>query len=177
MTKVSPITPNIAPKAKPKISSKAASKAASNSKAKGAILPKIAGGLAIVSALHDIHKTALIYSNKSYNKAISDNKISRSIRYQKADRISYKDSQRKNFLAQGDFSAPFIEIGARVGGYIAGALKTSLRYIPNFVCATIALVAKSPKVANISAVLLGCCEAFDFARYGLGIGQRDDYLE
>lgn len=146
-------------------------------KVKTPILPKVAGALAIVSGLHDIHKTAMIHSKNALAKASSDHTISNSINYQKADRISFRDTQRKNWLSPGNITAPFVEIGASVGGYIMGALKTATRYIPSFVCATIAIVAKTPKIANIATVLLGCVEAFDFARHSLGFGQRNDYLK
>ncbi len=146
-------------------------------KAKTPILPKVAGALAIASGLHDIHKTAMINSKNALAKASSDHTISNSIKYQKADRVSFRDTQRKNWLSPGNITAPFIEMGASIGGYITGAAKSAIRYIPSFVCATIAIVAKTPKIANIATILLGCVEAFDFARHSLGIGQRDDYLE
>ena len=146
-------------------------------KVKAPFLPKIAGGLAIASGLHDIHKTAMIHSKNALAKASSNHTISNSINYQKADRISFRDTQRKNWLSPGNLTAPFVEVGAAVGGYISGAIKTATRYIPSFVCATIAIVAKTPKTANIATVLLGCVEAFDFVRHSLGLGQRDDYLK
>lgn len=146
-------------------------------KTKTPILPKVAGALAIASGLHDIHKTAMISSKNAIAKASSDHTISSSVKYQKADRVSFRDTQRKNWLRPGNITAPFVELGASIGGYITGAAKTAIRYIPSFVCATIAIVAKTPKIANIATVLLGCVETFDFARHSLGTGQRDDYLK
>jgi len=63
--------------------------------------------------------------------------------------------------------------------------KTSLRYIPNFVLATIALIAGKAKdgakdhskLANLAALGLGIIEAIDFVVNGLGVNQRDDYLK
>ncbi len=142
------------------------------------IISKTAGIVSLISCIHDIHKTAVISSNNAYAKASSDAVISSSVGHQKADRISYKDAQRKNWLAQGNFLAPFKEFFGRVGGYISGAAKASLRYIPNFILAGVALACgKHNKIANAAAVGLGAIEAVDFVKNATNINQRTDYLK
>ena len=141
------------------------------------LISKTAGALSLASCIYDIHKTALINSKNQYAKTSANTVIENSVGYQKANRVSYKDAQRKNWLAQGNFLAPFKEFGARVGGYISGFAKASIRYIPNFVLAATALcVKKYPKLANVAAVGLGIVEAWDFVLNSLKLNQRDDYL-
>ena len=142
------------------------------------IISKTAGAVSLVSCVHDIHKTALINSNNEYAKAASNAMISTSIGNQKADKISYKDTQRKNWLAQNNFTAPFKETYARIKGYIVGVVKGSVRYIPNFVLAAIAIGCKKSKgVANAAAVGLGVIEGLDFIKNSTNINQRTDYLK
>lgn len=141
-------------------------------------ISKTAGCLSLASCVHDIHKTALIYSKNKYVKTSANTTIENSINMQKANNLSYKDAQRKNWLNQSNFLAPFKEAFAKVTGYIEGVLKTSIRYIPNFVLASIALFAKNNKtLANIAALGLGAVEGIDFALNSLGAGQKNDYLE
>lgn len=159
------------------------------------IISKTAGVVSVASCIYDIHKTAMISSNNAYAKAASNAVISDSVGYQKADKVSHKDTQRKNWLNQNNFSAPYKEFFARVGGYISGFAKASVRYIPNFVLAAIAIgtgkgnkfvknasdVAKATKiannVANVAAVGLGVVELIGFIKNATNIHQRKDYLE
>ena len=148
------------------------------------IISKTAGALSLASCMHDIHKTALINSNNAYAKASSNAVISSSIGNQKSNKISYRDAQRKNWLAQNNFSAPIKETSARIFGYITGFLKASVRYIPNFILSAIAICAKSPdsdkktvNIANIATIALGVVEALDFIKNGTNLHQRTDYLE
>lgn len=158
------------------------------------IISKTAGALSLISCVHDIHKTALIYSKNEYAKTAANTLISTSVNNQKADHISYKDAQRKNWLTQQNYFASIKEGFARVKGYVKGVFKTSLRYIPNFALAAVALfagknlkavqnaadVAKATRivetVANVAAVGLGVVEGVDFVKNTLGVNQRDDYL-
>lgn len=144
------------------------------------LISKTAGALSVMSCVHDIHKTALIYSNNEYAKTAANTMISSSIDNQKSDHISYKDAQRKNWLTQQCYFASIKEGFARVKGYIKGVFKTSLRYIPNFIAATLALAlsgnAARDRWANISAVALGVIEGVDFVKNTLAVNQRDDYL-
>ena len=143
------------------------------------LISKTAGVLSLASCIHDIHKTALISSRNAYAKASSDAVITSSLGNQKADKVSYKDAQRKNWLAQNNFSAPYKEFFARVGGYIVGAAKASVRYIPNFALAAVALFTKKDYkgIANAAAVGLGVIELFDFIKNATNINQRTDYLK
>lgn len=143
------------------------------------LISKAAGALSVLSCVHDIHKCALIYSKNSGAEASADSVITKSVKYQKANRLSYKDTQRKNWLAQGNYFASISELLARIGGYIKGFAKTSIRYIPNFIAASVAIFANKnhPKIANSAAVVLGIIEAFDFIKNGVGVGQRNDYLK
>lgn len=142
------------------------------------LISKATGALSILSCVNDIHKTALIYSKNEQAKASANVVISASVNSQKTDHISYKDSQRKNWLSQKNFFASIKEGFASVAGYIKGAAKTSVRYIPNFVLAGLAIFLNKNhnKAANISALGLGLLEGYDFVKNSMGVGQRDDYL-
>ena len=158
------------------------------------IISKTAGALSLVSCVHDMHKTALIYSNNEYAKTAANALISTSVNNQKANNLSYKDTQRKNWLTQQNYFASLKEGFARVSGYVKGFLKTSVRYIPNFALAIVALAAgrncgtttratgsmgatrTADTIANLAAVGLGIVEAIDFTKNTLGFRQRDDYL-
>ncbi|MBQ8635504.1 hypothetical protein IJX73_01900 [bacterium] len=141
-------------------------------------ISKTAGAVSLVSCFHDIHKTAMISSNNAYAKCASNNMISTSIGNQKADKVSYKDAQRKNWLAQSNFLAPVKETYSRVSGYVSGALKASVRYIPNFILSAIAIGCKKSKsVANVAAIGLGAVELLDFIKNSTNINQRTDYLK
>ena len=142
------------------------------------IISKTAGVLSLASCIHDIHKTALISSRNAYAKASSDAVITSSLGNQKADKVSYKDAQRKNWLAQNNFSAPYKEFFARVGGYVVGAAKASVRYVPNFALAAVALCTKKYKgIAKDAAVGLGVIELLDFIKNATNVNQRTDYLK
>lgn len=142
------------------------------------IISKTAGVASAASCLYDIHKTALYNSNKVYAKVSSDTVISNSIGNQKADKISYKDAQRKNWLARNNFTASYKETWARIKGYVQGAIDAGVRYIPNFILSAIALRCKKSKgVANAAAVGLGILECFDFIKNSTNINQRTDYLK
>lgn len=143
------------------------------------LISKTAGALSLISCVHDIHKTALINSKNEYAKTAANRLVSSSVNNQKADNVSYKDTQRKNWLTQHDYFASFAEGYARIKGYVVGAFKTSVRYIPNFVCAAFAIALNNShnRAANIAAVGLGVIEGVDFVKNTLGANQRDDYLE
>ena len=142
------------------------------------LISKTAGVLSVASCVYDIHKTALISSKNKYAKTSANSVIENSVGYQKANKVSYKDTQRKKWLAQGNFFAPFKEAWARVSGYISGFAKASIRYIPNFALSAVAIFVgkKHPKIANTAAVGLGIVEAIDFVMNSLKTNQRDDYL-
>ena len=146
------------------------------------ILSKTAGAVSLVSCLHDIHKTAMIGANNGYAKASGDAMVSNSVGNQKINHLSYKDAQRKNWIAKKDFMVGTREIYGRVKGYIKGALSASVRYIPNFILSAIAICCKGntpegKRVGNIAALGLGIVEGIDFIRNSTNIGQRTDYLK
>jgi len=142
------------------------------------LISKTTGVLSVASCVYDMHKNALISSKNEYAKVSANNVIENSVGYQKANQVSYKDTQRKKWLAQGNFFAPIKETWARVKGYVAGFAKASIRYIPNFVLGAAAIFVgkKHPKIANFAALGLGIVEAIDFAMNALKTNQRDDYL-
>lgn len=141
---------------------------------------KIAGGLSLVSCITDIHKTAVIYANKGYAQAGSDSFISNSVGSQKSDNVSYKDTNRKNWLYQHDFGCGFFEVTGRIGGYLKGVAQGVLRYLPNFALSGLALFTNNTKggktVGNLSAIGLAGLEIYDFIKNSTNIFQRKDYL-
>ncbi len=141
------------------------------------VISKIAGGLSLFSCIRDMHKTGVIYSNNEYAKASGDTFISCAIGTQKADKISYKDAQRKNWLLRNNFMGGINEGMAKVGGYFKGVADSATRYIPNFILSAIALCAKGGLWSNIATVGLAIVELYDFVRNSTSIFQRTDYLE
>lgn len=142
-------------------------------------ISKTAGTLSLVSCIHDMHKTALIYSNDEGAKTASNAKIESSIGNQKINHLSYKDAQRKNWIARQDFFISTKEFGARIGGYIKGFVQSGVRYIPNFILSAAAIIPnkKHKVIPNIATVGLAIVEAFDFIKNSTNISQRTDYLE
>ena len=147
------------------------------------IIPKIAGGASIIASLHDIHKTAMIYSHREYNKVMGDSVVSCSLGNQKADYVSFKDAQRKNWSNQHNFFAGIQEACAAVKGYAIGAFHGIVRYIPKFILAAGAIIPKKTDKAvlnaipYISTILLGCVELWDYLRNGTELFEKRDYLK
>ncbi|MBR2069311.1 MAG: hypothetical protein IJ877_06065 [Candidatus Gastranaerophilales bacterium] len=143
------------------------------------VIPKIAGTASIIASLYDIHKTAMIYSKQEYNKAMGDTVVASSIGNQKADNVSFKDAQRKNWTAKHHFLSNANETIASVKGYVKGAVQGIIRYIPKFALATLAIIPKTrcKTLAYLSTVALAGMEAWDFLRHGTGLFERTDYLE
>ncbi len=140
---------------------------------------KTAGALSIISSIHDMHKTALIYSNKEYSKVQSETKIADLVGYQKANRLSYKDAQRKNWLSKSDVLLSTKEVYARIKGYVKGFFASGYSYIPKFILAFAAMVpSKEHKIfANVATVGLGIVELIDFIKNSTNLFQRKDYLK
>ena len=61
-------------------------------------LSKTAGTLSLGSALYDIHKTAVVYSNQELAKTQANLVVSNSINSQRSDTFSYKDAARKKLV-------------------------------------------------------------------------------
>lgn len=143
------------------------------------LISKTAGALSLISCLTDMHKTALIYANNAYAKASSDTFISCSIGTQKANKVSHKDAERKNWLLRNNFFGAPKELFARIRGYLSGLAEGAVRYLPNFVLSLAAICAnKNSKIlANVSTILLAGVELYDFIKNSSNISQRTDYLE
>ncbi len=141
------------------------------------IISKVAGGLSLFSCLNDAHKTGLLYANNEYAKVSGDTYISNAIGTQKADKISYKDAQRKNWLLKNNFFGGIKEGFAKVKGYFAGFGNSLVRYIPNICLSAVALKVKNPIVSAISTIGLAGLEFYDFIRNSTSIFQRTDYLK
>ncbi len=138
---------------------------------------KLAGGVSLLSCLTDMHRTGMIYANNEYARASGDSFISCAIGTQKADRVSYKDARRKNWLLKNNFLGGITEFTARIRGYFKGLAESATRYIPNFALSAVAICVKSKVMSNLSAVGLAIVEIYDFIRNSSGIFQRTDYLE
>lgn len=148
------------------------------------IISKLTGGLGIAACLYDMHKTALISANNGYVKATSDAFLKTQIGASKTERLSYKDTQIKNWTAKNNLFIGVKSFFGRTTGYVKGFLQAAVRYIPNFALAGIALFAgkkgnssKLDKVANAAAIGLGALEAGNFIVNAAAINQKTDYLE
>lgn len=142
------------------------------------LISKTTAIASLVSCVRDIHNVGKIYSNNNRAKSSSDTFLSGVIASTKANNISLKDTERKNWFMMNN---PFVSIAETIGsiaGYLKGIGIGALRYIPNIILAIPALlVKKHPKVANLAALGLGIVEAADFIRNTFGIGERSDYLK
>ena len=141
------------------------------------LISKSAGILSMGSALVDIHKTALKYSNEELARTSANIIISDSLNSQKSDTFSYKDAQRKNWISQKNFLATPKEFFGRIKGYFKGVGKIAPRYIPNFVLGVVALTTKVPFLARFSTIALGTIEACDFIANATSITQRNDQIK
>ena len=149
------------------------------------IAPKIAGIASVVSSINDIHKTAMIYSDQEKNKAMGDTLIACSIGNQKADYISYKDAQRKNWANKNNFFSGVNEFTSSLKGYFRGVAEGVTRYFPKFILAALAIIPKSTKgkstvgmkTSYISAIALAGYEIWDFLANGTGLCEKTDYLK
>ena len=147
------------------------------------VIPKIAGGASVLASIYDIHKTAMIYSRQEYNKAMGDSVVSCSIGNQKADHVSVKDANRKNWMDQNHFMSGWNEGCASVRGYFKGMAQGIVRYLPKFILAAIAIIPKKTdkKLLNaipyLSTIALACVEAWDFYRNGTEFFEKTDYLK
>ncbi|MBQ8476213.1 hypothetical protein IJ531_04035 [bacterium] len=141
------------------------------------VIPKIAGTASVLASLYDIHKTALIYSKQEYNKVMGDTVVASSIGNQKADNVSFKDAQRKNWTEQHHFLSGANETLASVKGYVKGAAQGFVRYIPKFAAAALAIIPKNKPISYLSTVVLAGMEIWDFLRHGTGLWEKTDYLK
>ena len=141
------------------------------------IISKLAGGLSLYSCLTDMHKTAVLTANNEYTKASADTFIETSIGSQKAEKVSYKDAKRKNWLLKNNFMGGINETWGRVKGYCKGFFTAGVRYVPNFMLAIGAILSKNKVIASLSAIGLAVVEAWDFIKNSSGIFERTDYLK
>ncbi len=140
---------------------------------------KIAGGVSLVSTIVDMHKTAMIYARQENNKAKGDIIVATSIGNQKADYISAKDAQRKNWCNKKRLFHSVKEDFAAIKGYFKGIIEAGIRYIPKIALSLASIIpkAKNSKLAYVSTVALALWEAWDFIRYGTGLFEKKDYLK
>ena len=158
------------------------------------LIPKVAGTASLLSTIKDIHKTAMIYSTREYNKASGNETLAISIGNQKADYVSFKDAQRKNWVNENQYFTGLPQAYASVKGYFKGAVQGITRYLPKFVLSALAIIPKSNptmgsnKIVNAiknsgktvsyaSAILLAGYEIFDFLKNGTELFERRNYLE
>ena len=134
------------------------------------IISKIAGGLSLFSCLTDAHKTGLIYANNEYAKASGDTFISCSLGAQKADKISSKDAQRKNWLLRNNFLGGINEGFAKVGGYFKGFGNSIVRYLPNIALSAVAL--KFQTAGKVAGALLAASGLKTLVYDVMGIGTK-----
>lgn len=157
------------------------------------VIPKIAGTASAIATIYDIHKTAMIYSEKEYKKAMGDSVIASSVGNQKEQHVSHKDAQRKNWMARHHLMSYINEPIAAVKGYIIGAKEGIVRYAPKLILAAIATFPKkaaekilsvapfmtkaASKIPYVSAIALAGLEIWDFLKNGTGIFEKANYLK
>ena len=142
------------------------------------VLGKVAGGASLISSLYDIHKTAIVYSKKEYMKEEGDSIVECSIGAQKADRLSYKDTQRKNWIDRHAFLTGPREILGAIKGYVSGFVEGVSSYLPKLLLSAVAILPKKSEVIPALGVIgLAIMEGYDFIKNSTGIFQKTDYLK
>lgn len=142
------------------------------------VVGKVAGGASLLSSLYDIHKTAVIYSKKEYMKASGDEVVACSIGAQKTDRLSYKDSKRKNWIDQHHFLTGPKEFFASIKGYTKGFIEGVSTYLPKLLLSMGAIIPKKNKlIPTLSTIGLAILEGYDFVKNSTGIFEKTDYLK
>jgi len=143
------------------------------------VISKTAGVLTLVSCIRDIHKNALIKANIATQKASADTFVANSLATQRTNRLSSKDTERKNWLARKNFLMCPNEAMASIKGYVGGFFDGAVNYIPQLALSVVAIAlnSKHKVLANLSAIALGILEGSDFINNSLSIGQKNDYLK
>lgn len=141
------------------------------------IVSKAAGAAGLISCISDIHKTAVLYSNNKYAKATSDAYISCALGTQKANHISVRDAERKNWLLEKGFFVGIKGTMGRIGGYFHGLANGVVNYLPNIALSLGSICAKNKTVASLSAIGLAGVELYKFIKDATGIFERTDYLK
>ena len=142
------------------------------------VITKAAGIASVASSLYDIHKTAIIYSKQSYNREMGDYTVAKSIGNQKINKLSYKDANRKNWLAQNNFLAGISEFISGCSGYFKGIAEGLVRYLPKLALGTVAIAAhgKGKLFAYIATIGLAIAEIADFIVNSTNLFERTNYL-
>lgn len=141
------------------------------------IISKAAGAAGLASCISDIHKTAVLYSNNKYAKSSSDAFLSNALGTQKADRVSVRDAERKNWLLNNNCLVGIKGTLGRIGGYFHGLAQGIYNHLPSVVLSLGSICAKNKTIASLSAIGLAGVELFDFIKNSTGIFQRTDYLK
>lgn len=141
------------------------------------LISKIAGTLGISTCVYDMHKSGMIEARRNSAKAGVNSFLSNEINTMKTDECSFKNTQIKNWKARNNIFQPIHEVFAGITGYIKGFLTAGIKYIPNFIAATVAIACKNnKKAANIAAGVLAVMEGWNFFKNTSGINQKNDYL-
>lgn len=143
------------------------------------LISKTAGALSLFSSIKDIHNTALMYSNRSTMKASADTFLANSLSTQRTNRLSLKDTKRKQWLAKNNYLLFASDPLASVRGYCEGVIQGVCYYMPQLVLSTLAIGIgnKHKVIANACAVALGIVEGLDVLTNTFSIGQKNDYLK
>ena len=141
------------------------------------VVSKIAGSAGLLSSINDIHKTAMIYAKREYGLNQGDVIVQNSIGAQKANRLSYRDASRKNWLEQNNFFAGVKERFAAAKGYCKGLGRGIIGHLPEITLSSLALAIKNKTAANITAIGLGILTVYDFIVNSTRIFEKTDYLK
>ena len=110
---------------------------------------KAVGAVSLFSCVRDIHKTSMIRAKQLRQKEMSDAYIATSVGCQKTNRMSYRDTERKNWFAQNNFFLGATEVLASVKGYLKGVKEGITEYAPNIVLAALSIIPdKNPQSSS-----------------------------
>lgn len=136
-------------------------------------ISKITATLGLASCINDIHRTASVYSKRECKQASVNSYIGNVTSNMQANRVSYKDNERKNWLMKNNFAIGLHEMGGTIRGYIEGATEGLVRYLPSIALSSIAMLARNKRLANFAAIGVVAAEAVDFLSNTLNLNRKD----
>lgn len=136
-------------------------------------ISKITATLGLATCINDIHRTASVYAKKECKQASVRSYLGNVNSNMQANRVSYKDNERKNWLMKNNFAIGLHEAGGSIRGYIEGATEGLVRYLPSIALSSIAMLAKNKRLANFAAVGVVAAEVMDFIGNTLNLNKKD----
>lgn len=133
--------------------------------------------LGLGSVTLEAHSRGKLEAKKGQGKASSNKYVRDAIGASKLNSPSEKHAAIKDFIANGDITDKFHEIGGTIGGYFSGIGKTLWNNIFTTAFALMTLTVKSKMAKTIGLIGMGLSILFDTIVNGTSLFERKDYLD